>query len=84
MKNYGIPYMGSKTKILSLIHYLFEREYKCKYFIDMFCGGLLEQLEQLQRLQRLERLQLFSDDWYDFYKTISDEILKKRKYLLER
>ena len=40
MKNYGIPYMGSKTKILPLIHYLFEREYKCKYFIDMFCGGL--------------------------------------------
>lgn len=36
---YGIVYMGSKEKILDLIDYLFEREYKKKTFIDLFAGG---------------------------------------------
>src|SRR3990167_5368377 len=39
MKHYGIPYQGSKEKILHLIQYIFEREYKKKYLIDPFCGG---------------------------------------------
>jgi site-specific DNA-adenine methylase len=39
-KRYGMVYMGSKEKILHLIHYIFEREYRKKYFIDLFCGGL--------------------------------------------
>lgn len=38
-KHYGIPYKGSKEKILSLIEYLFTRERDKKYFIDPFCGG---------------------------------------------
>lgn len=33
-------YMGSKEKILDLMKYMFEREYKKKYMIDLFCGGL--------------------------------------------
>lgn len=37
---YGIVYMGSKEKILDLIKYMFEREHKKEYFIDLFCGGL--------------------------------------------
>ena len=37
--NYGIPYMGSKSKIVHLIHYILERHYDKKYFIDVFCGG---------------------------------------------
>ena len=39
-KHYGMPYMGSKEKILNLIQYIFDREHKKKYFIDLFCGGL--------------------------------------------
>ena len=38
-KRYGIVYMGSKEKILDLINYVFEREYKKKTFIDLFTGG---------------------------------------------
>lgn len=37
--NYGIPYMGSKSKIVHLIRYILERHYDKKYFIDVFCGG---------------------------------------------
>lgn len=36
---YGIVYMGSKEKILDLINYMFEREYKKKTFVDLFTGG---------------------------------------------
>ena len=39
MKHYGIPYMGSKEKILDLLEYIFQRESNKKYFIDPFCGG---------------------------------------------
>ena len=39
MKHYGIPYQGSKEKILPLIQYIFDRECKKEYFIDPFCGG---------------------------------------------
>lgn len=39
-KRYGIVYMGSKEKILSLMDYVFQREYEKKYMIDLFCGGL--------------------------------------------
>lgn len=38
-KRYGIPYLGSKEKILPLIQYIIDREYDKKYFIDPFCGG---------------------------------------------
>jgi len=38
-KRYGIVYMGSKEKILSLIDYIFEREQNKKFFIDLFAGG---------------------------------------------
>lgn len=38
-KHYGIPYMGSKEKILDLIQYIFDRESNKKYLIDPFCGG---------------------------------------------
>ncbi|MBN2758019.1 MAG: DNA adenine methylase, partial [Bacteroidales bacterium] len=38
-KKYGMPYMGSKDKILNLIEYIFGRHYDAKYFIDLFCGG---------------------------------------------
>lgn len=38
-KHYGIPYMGSKEKILHILEYVFQREHKKKYFIDPFCGG---------------------------------------------
>jgi len=38
-KHYGIPYMGSKEKILPLIQFIFNREYKKEYLIDPFCGG---------------------------------------------
>ena len=37
--NYGMPYMGSKSKILHLIQYILERHHDKKYFIDLFCGG---------------------------------------------
>lgn len=36
---YGIVYMGSKENILNLIDYIMQREYKKKYFIDLFTGG---------------------------------------------
>lgn len=39
MKHYGIPYMGSKEKILHFLEYVFQREHNKKYFIDPFCGG---------------------------------------------
>lgn len=38
-RRYGMVYMGSKEQILHLIRYIFEREYKKRYFIDLFCGG---------------------------------------------
>lgn len=38
-QRYGIPYMGSKEKILHLIRYIFQREHNKEYFIDPFCGG---------------------------------------------
>lgn len=38
-KRYGMTYLGSKEKILHLIRYIFEREYKKKFFIDLFSGG---------------------------------------------
>src|SRR3990172_10179920 len=38
-KNYGIPYMGSKNKILDLIRHIFNKESNKKYMIDPFCGG---------------------------------------------
>lgn len=38
-KHYGIPYLGSKEKILGLLRDVFEREYKKTYMIDLFCGG---------------------------------------------
>ena len=38
-KNYGLPYMGSKSGIVHLIRYVLERHYDKKYFIDVFCGG---------------------------------------------
>lgn len=39
MKHYGIPYMGSKEKMLKHINIIFEREHDKEYFIDPFCGG---------------------------------------------
>jgi 16S rRNA G966 N2-methylase RsmD len=39
IKNYGVPYMGSKSKILHLIQYILERHFDKRYFIDLFCGG---------------------------------------------
>lgn len=39
-ERYGIVYLGSKEKILHLVKYIFEREYKKEYMIDLFCGGL--------------------------------------------
>lgn len=33
--NYGIPYMGSKSGIVSLIQYILDRCYKAEYFIDV-------------------------------------------------
>jgi len=38
-KRYGMVYLGSKEKILNLIGYMFAREYKKKFFIDLFAGG---------------------------------------------
>lgn len=38
-ERFGIVYMGSKEKVLHLIRYIFEREYKKEYLIDLFCGG---------------------------------------------
>lgn len=37
--NYGIPYMGSKSKFLDLIDYILQRHCDKEYFIDLFCGG---------------------------------------------
>ena len=37
---YGIVHLGSKESILHIIRYIFEREYRKKNFIDLFCGGL--------------------------------------------
>ena len=34
--NYGMPYMGSKSKIVHLIQYILERHYDKKYFVDLF------------------------------------------------
>ena len=39
MKNYGMPYMGSKSKIVNLIDYILQRHPDKEYFIDLFCGG---------------------------------------------
>lgn len=38
-KYYGIPYMGSKEKILALIDHIFLMNGDKEYFIDPFCGG---------------------------------------------
>lgn len=38
-RNYGIPYMGSKSKIVHLIDYIIERHYDNEYFVDVFTGG---------------------------------------------
>jgi len=48
-KRYGIVYMGSKEKILSMIDYIFQREYKKKTFIDLFTGGFSVSSYALQR-----------------------------------
>lgn len=49
MARYGIVYMGSKEKILNLIMYIFERQYKNKTFVDLFAGGLSVSSFALQR-----------------------------------
>ena len=71
VKNYGIPYMGSKTKILPLIHYLFEREYKCEYFIDMFCGGLAVSHYALEN----SKFKVLANDYNKYVISLYEEIL---------
>jgi len=35
-KHYGMPYMGSKEKILNLIQYIFDREHKKSILLIYF------------------------------------------------
>jgi len=50
-KNYGLPYMGSKSGIVHLIRYVLERHYDKKYFIDVFCGGFAVSHYVLEKTQ---------------------------------
>ena len=71
MKHFGIPYMGSKEKILSLINYIFQREHKKKYFIDPFCGGFCVSAFALERT----KFKVLANDLNEYVIDLYKEIL---------
>lgn len=54
--NYGMPYMGSKSKIVHLIGYVLERHYDKDYFIDLFCGGFAVSHYVMQKSSKIKIL----------------------------
>ena len=70
-KRYGIVYMGSKEKILNLINYIFEREYKKKTFIDLFTGGFSVSSFALQRTN----FNVISNDLNKYVIALYEELL---------
>jgi len=68
---YGIVYLGSKEKILDLIKYIFEREYKQKNFIDLFCGGLSVSSFALQKT----KFNVYANDLNHFVIALYKELL---------
>lgn len=70
---YGIVYMGSKEKILFLIRYILEREYKQEYMIDLFCGGLSVSSFVLQNSQK----KVIANDLNHYVISLYIEILNK-------
>jgi len=78
-KHYGMPYMGSKEKILNLIQYIFDREHKKKYFIDLFCGGLCVSHYAVEKTKFSNGRQKKQENIYwngkgDYTPTLFDEI----------
>src|SRR3990167_9361593 len=70
-KHYGIPYMGSKEKILPLINYVFQRESGKKYFIDPFCGGFSVSAYALKNT----RFKVFANDLNKYVIALYREVL---------
>ena len=68
---YGIPYQGSKEKILHLIDYIFNRENNKKYFIDPFCGGFCVSAYALERT----KFKVLANDLNHYVIAIYKEIL---------
>lgn len=75
-ERFGIVYLGSKEKILHLINYIFEREYKKKYFIDLFCGGLSVTGYALQK----SNFQVIANDLNKYVIALYQEILSGGEY----
>ena len=70
-KHYGIPYMGSKDKIVEpMIEYILSRHSDKKYFIDGFCGGFAVSQYVLENSKMI----VYSNDKWtsliEFYKSI--------------
>ncbi len=70
-KRYGIVYLGSKEKILHLIDYIFQREYKKKNFIDLFAGGLSVSGYALAKT----KMDVFANDLNQYIIALYEEIL---------
>jgi len=70
-KHYGIPYMGSKEKILGLIQYIFDRESNKKYFIDPFCGGFSVSAYALENT----KFRVYANDLNEYVIDLYKEIL---------
>ena len=71
MKHYGIPYQGSKEKILPLIQYIFDRESNKKYLIDPFCGGFSVCAYALERT----RFKVWANDFNKYEVALYKEML---------
>lgn len=73
-KKYGIPYMGSKEKILNIIDDVFQREYNKEYFIDMFCGGFAVSSYALQNY----KFKVLANDLNKYVIDLYREILERK------
>lgn len=71
MDRYGLVYMGSKEKILHLIRYIFEREYKKENFIDLFCGGFSVSNFALQKTN----FNVYSNDLNKYVIALYEEVI---------
>ena len=70
-KHYGIPYMGSKEKMLKTLEYIFQRENNKEYFIDPFCGGFAVCSYILEN----KKFKVLANDLNDYVIALYKEIL---------
>ena len=68
---YGLPYMGSKSKIVDLIEYILYRHSDKKYFIDLFTGGFSVSHYVLKN----SNLKVIANDYDEYVIALLQEIM---------